>query len=380
MSDKNSIDPSARGPRVLFVSKAVVPPFHDGSINLVRFLSQALLNARPSVLSTKNAPAVAPFVQTFPVYRKHSRFSPALLDNVRVLLHLLHESDHDIWHFVFAPNPKSSTAGKIVKTIRKRPVVQTVASRPHSFSSAKSLLFGDRVIALSKHTADRLIQNGANVPITVIAPPVADCSRNKDQQNQARQQANIDPHADLILYAGDLEFSSGAQAMANAVPLVLREAPNAVVAFACRAKTTRAAQRKEALEAQLKSFGSRVRFVGEVADLPALIASACALPFPVDDLYGKVDHPYVVLESALLQVPVLVPKGGPLEEIQGIPTLRGGDIHTLAGWCVEMVKDERARQQVGAALRNTVLTQHNPATVAAAVASVYEDLLSIRRL
>ncbi len=364
------------GPRVLFVSKAVAPPYRDGAACLVRDLSQAFRSAAPTVLTTENAPPLEPPVRMDRFYRKPSRYAPALADNVRVLHHLLRDKDHDIWHFVFAPNPLSSHAGRLVRAIRRRPVVQTVASRPLRFEAAPTLLFGDRVIALSKYTADRLMRHAApSKSITVIPPPAIDLSRNEEQQRDARVQAKIDPDAPLVLYAGDLEFSSGARSMAEAAPTVLREAPDAILAFACRAKTPRAVERRDELARQLGALGDRVRFLGEVRDLPALIASACALPFPVDDLYGKVDHPYVVLEGALLQVPVIVPEGGPLAEIRGIPTMRGGDTGALASWCVDMVRDADARRQVGAALREAVLSQHDPRAVAEQVEEIYQDLL-----
>jgi glycosyltransferase involved in cell wall biosynthesis len=365
-----------RGPRVLFVSKAVAPPFRDGAACLVRDLSQAFCFAAPTVLTTEDAPALEPTVRMDRFYRKPSRYAPALADNVRVLHHLLRDRDHDLWHFVFAPNPLSSHAGRLVRAIRRRPVVQTVASRPLRFEAARMLLFGDRIVALSKHTADRLVRHGApSRRITVIPPPAVDLSRSEDEQRDARAQAGIDPAAPLLLYAGDLEFSSGARYLAEAAPLVLRQAPDAILAFACRTKTPRAVERRDELAAQLRSLGDRVRFLGEVRDLPALTASACALPFPVDDLYGKVDHPYVVLEGALLQVPVMVPEGGPLAEIHGIPTMRGGDVRALASWCVDMVRDADARRQVGAALRKAVLAQHDPGAVAARVEAIYDDLL-----
>ena len=362
-------------PRVLFVSKAVAPPFHDGSTCLVRDLSKALRGAHPTVLSTDEAPSIGPGIRTRPVYAKRSHFSPAKVDNLKVLLHLLRDTDHDIWHFVFAPNPASSYAGRIVKTIRKRPVVQTVASRPLRFETASRLLFGDRVIALSKYTADQLKKHGAKQSITVIRTPVADIARSEAQQRKAREEARIDKDAALVLYAGDLEFSSGADTIAEAAPAVLREASSAVIVFACRAKTPRAMQKRESLEARLESFGPRVRFLGEMRDLPSLIASASAVPFPVDDLYGKIDHPYVVLESALLRVPVLVPEGGPLEEIGGIPTMRNGDVKALAGWCVDMVRDDGARRQVGEVLREAVLREHDSSSVGEAVMDVYGELM-----
>jgi len=360
------------------VSKAITPPFHDGATCFVRDLSRALDRVHPTVLSTNNAPSIAPTVASAPVYQKRSRYSPALVDNLRVFQHLLRDTDHDIWHFVFAPNPVSSFAGNVLHRLRNRPIVQTVASRPLRFDSTSRLLFGDRIIALSKFTADRLLRNNTHAHVTVIPPSMADLSRTTDEQRTAREQAGIDQDAALILYAGDLEFSSGASMMAAAAPTVLDKAPNTIIAFACRAKTPRSIEQQRTIAERLKPFGSRVRFLGEVKDLPALIASACAMPFPVDDLYGKIDHPYVILESALLQVPVLVPNDGPIAEIHGIPTMPQGDVKCLAGWCVEMAQDANARQQVGAALRKAVLTQHNPSTIAAAVTAVYDDLLHSR--
>ncbi|MCL2822449.1 MAG: glycosyltransferase family 4 protein [Polyangiaceae bacterium] len=363
-------------PRVLFVSKAVAPPFHDGAICYARDLAGALANVTPTVLSSNDAPEVGPTVCMHRIYRKPSRFSPPKLDNLRVLLHLLCDTNHDIWHFVFAPNPASSNAAKLVKTVRRRPIVQTIASRPKHFEKSSALVFGDRVIALSQYTADQLTRNGVRAPVSVIRVPIADISRSKSQQESARATAGIELDVPLIVYAGDLEFSNGADVMVDAIPAVLREVPSAVIAFACRMKTPRAVEKKHAIESRFREMGPRVRFVGEVPDLPALIASACALPFPVDDLYAKIDHPYVVLESALLQVPVMVPKGGPLEEIRGIQTMENGDTKSLVGWCVDMARDDAARKQVGAALRESVLLDHDPQTVARNVTTLYMGLMS----
>lgn len=362
--------------RVLFVSKAISPPYRDGSSCLVRELATALTRAEPTVLSTEEAPALAPGVRMKRIYRRPSRYAPALVDNVRVLAHLIADFDHDLWHFVFAPNPLSSRAGALIRTLRRRPVVQTVASQPRSFDGVKRLLFGDHMVVLSHHTAQRLRDHG--VPkdrMSVIPPPIADIARDAGARRQARMQVGIDLDVPLIVYAGDLEFSLGSTWMAAAVPTLLREVPDAVVAFACRAKTRRAALRRDRLSKDLARYGDRVRFLGEVQDLPALMASATAAPFVVDDLYGKVDLPYVVLEAALLEVPVVVLATGPLAEIDSIPTIGSGDAEALARWCVEMCRDDGARSQLGAVLRQSVRKRHDPRVVAEHVESIYQELL-----
>ncbi|HNS96409.1 MAG TPA: glycosyltransferase family 4 protein [Polyangiaceae bacterium] len=362
--------------RILFVSKAVAPPFRDGATCLVRDLSQHFQYVTPSVLTVPQAPPLGPRVRAIPFYRKPSRYAPAAIDNVRVLLHLLRDFEHDIWHFVFAPNPRTSQAARLLRKIRRLAVVQTVASRPLRFEATPSLLFGDHVIALSTHTADRLIRHGAPAHrISVIPPAVADLTRSENARRKARQQAGIEAEAPLLLYAGDLEFSHGVRRMAEAIPLILREAPETVIAFACRTKTPKAQEQRQRLERHLEPFAGRVRFLGEVDDLPALIASASALPFPVDDLYGKVDHPYVVLEAALLETPVIVPKDGPMGEIGDIATMAEGDRQALAKFCVEMVRDGEARRQRGAGLRKAVLRQHDPSEIAGRVEAVYKNIL-----
>lgn len=364
-------------PRVLFVSKAIAPPFRDGSCCIVRELAVAMDgHALPTVLTTEHAPAPASHVRVHRIYRNPRRYAPALRDNMRVLTHVATDFQHDLWHFVFAPNPRAASAATWLRRFRKLPVVQTVASRPRSFEDAKKWLFGDQIVAVSQHTADKLLQNGVpSRQLSVMPVPISDLSKSSEQQKNARKNLGIAPEVPLFVYAGDLEFSHGAAWMAQATPAILSALDDAVVVFACRAKTARAAEHQRTLEKQLAAFQPRVRFVGEVNDLPALVASSTALPFVVDDLYGKVDLPYVVLEAALLQVPVLVCEGGPLDELAHVPRARAADTAHIARFCVEMARDNAARIQLGEALRNYVLHKHDPTIVALQMTQLYNSLL-----
>lgn len=364
------------GPRVLIVSKPVAPPYNDGSVCLVRDLAAALDDISVTVLTTPDAPAVSNHVRHARIYSERGSFAPGLNANARVLRHLLIGPHYDIWHFVFAPNPVSSTAARTCRKARKVRVLQTVASRPKSFATSSKLLFGDRVVALSRFTADRLTAHGFPASrIEIIPPPIHDLERTNEQLARARAVAAVPPGVPMFVYAGDLEFSQGARVMADAVPSVLASKRDAFFVFACRAKTDRARQVQMRLQSQLARHADQVRFAGEVPDLPALLASATAAPFPVDDLYGKVDLPYAVLEACLLGVPVIVPSKSPLEEIDGAMVIQPGDPHALACACIDLCKDETLRHAVGHRLRERVLEVHSPARIAQSYRAIYADLM-----
>src|SRR5580698_6324295 len=126
------------GPRVLFVSKPIAPPWNDGSKNLVRDVARNLTRARATVLTTEGAPSLGDRVAMDAIYTAPGRFAPGLGQNARVVRRLLAGDPHDVWHFVFAPNPASSTVARFASRTRrlmgwKGRVVQTIASAPRSF-------------------------------------------------------------------------------------------------------------------------------------------------------------------------------------------------------------------------------------------------------
>lgn len=362
-------------PRVLFVSKAVAPPFHDGAACLVRDLCAGLSRCEPTVMTTNDAPPIRGDARYARIYAGRSRFSPALQDNARVFAHVMTDRAHDLWHFVFAPNPMSSRAGALLRAMRRVPIVQTVASQPRSFDRVGRLLFGDRVVALSRFTAGRLLASGVEAKrVVVVPPPLEDLTRDAAEQAEALRNSGLRDEVPTFVYPGDLEFSRGAQTVATAAALILKELPDAQIVFACRVKTPRAHQVQTELGEQLRSLGDHVRFVGEVGDLPGLLASATAVLFPVDDLYGKVDLPYAALESCLLRVPVIVADQGPLAEIAAAPRVAPGDAPALAQWAVRLANDELLRRQLGSTLRQNIASSCGPAVVASAYEELYDDL------
>ena len=356
-------------PRVLFVSKPIAPPFHDGTKCLVRDVACNLERARPVVMSSQGAPALGESVESVPVYASSGKFAPGLGQNLRAALWLAARSRADVWHFVFAPNPRSSAIGRALSRLRRVPVVQTVASPPRSFDGVGRLLFGDVVVAQSRWTEQRIRAAGYRGRIEIVPPPVGDIAeRDRDARRALRARLGIAESAPIVVYPGDIELSGGAEAVARAVGPLTEAEPELVVVFAYRAKTPRAEEVARELAGRLDP--ARVRFESELSDVLVLISESRVVLFPVDDLWGKVDLPIVLLESMVLGVPVVVLDEGPLRDLEGTVRVAPGDDRALVTETLSLLRDRDYRQKVIAAQRETIQQRHR----AEVVARAYEDL------
>jgi glycosyltransferase involved in cell wall biosynthesis len=371
-------------PRVLFISKPVSPPFHDGTKCLVRDVASHLERVSPIVLTAKGAPNELPVrVQRVEVYGSSGAFTPRFSDNLRAAAWVLLRSNAELWHFVFAPNPRTSAVGKALKLARRARVVQTVASPPRSFEGIHALLFGDGIVAQSRSTRDRIEaayrEAGASVPrLEVIPPPVPDLApRDPEAVSALQRELGLDPAQPLFVYPGDLETSRGAETVAAIAEELTQALPQATVVFAYREKTSRAPQIAARLEQRLA--GKRVRFVREMPDVLVLVAAATAILFPVDELHGKVDLPIVLLEAMTLGVPVVALDLGPLADLRGALRLPSLDVASWTAQALELAREPGARSAAIDAGRAAVDEHYRAQRVAAAYEELYLDLARVRR-
>ncbi len=365
----------------------MTPPWNDGSKNLVRDVASHLETATATVLSTSDQGIdLAPGVKVEAVYRDAGRFAPGLAANARVAARLVTGDPHDVWHFVFAPNPRSSSVARVARRVRramgwKGAVVQTVASAPRSFAEAPKWLFGDVVVALSEHTAKRLRDAGADAARLRVVPPCALAPRARSDAEKAEIRARLGLGAgQVVLYPGDYEVSRGASTVAAAAPHVLHALPDATIVFACRKKTPLAEGAEREVQRLIAKAGEdvarRTLHLGEVKDMADLLAVATLVVFPVDDLYGKVDLPLVLLEAMALGVPIVVAEGGPLESLAFAPRVRAGDGQGLADVVLPLLWEDDARAVLGQAGRAAYEATYTPFAVARAYDRIYAELVS----
>ncbi len=369
------------GPRVLFVSKPIAPPWNDGSKNLVRDVACNLTRARATVLTTEGAPSIGDRVAMEPLYVAPGRFAPGLAQNARVVRRLLTGDPHDIWHFVFAPNPASSTVARVASRARrlggwKGRVVQTIASAPRSFDGVGRWIFGDAVVVVSEWMRGRLLGAGIEREVRVIQP-CAEAPRPPSEEAKRAARAKLDVgDAPIVLYPGDYEVSRGAATVARAVAEIARKMPAARVVFACREKTPKSVEARAAVERDLRAagLGDQTRHAGEVADMAALLASSSVVAFPVDDLYGKVDIPLVLLEALALGVPVVAARGGPLEALTSARFVDPEDDAALAAEVLRFLDDPVAARDAAARGKALFAARFTPRAVAAAYDDLYDEI------
>lgn len=366
-------------PSVLFVSKPIAPPFHDGSKCLVRDVAQHLTRVDPIVMSTPGAAplraaAGARAVRSVAAYGAPGGFTPAFSANLRAAAWLLARSRASVWHFVFAPNARTSGAGRFLRRLRRVPVVQTIASPPRSFADPGALFFGDVLVAQSEWTRASVEASyaGEGLPaprMVVIPPPVPVLiAPGEAEIASVRRELGLSPEQRYVLYPGDLETSSGAMATAELAERLPAALPGVVTVFAYRRKTAAAPEVAARLRARLPA--EHTRFVENSQNILALVAGAAAVLFPVDDLWGKVDLPIVLLEAMALGTPVVALDQGPLCDLSGVMKVPG---LAVSGWLDAVVRLLADPAQVSS-LRESqtrALDQRHRAPV---VARAYEEL------
>jgi glycosyltransferase involved in cell wall biosynthesis len=367
--------------RILMVSKPVAPPWNDSSKNLVRDVASHLHSHGSVVMTQRGVDFHWPGVTRAAVYARSSpRFAPALSANARVMLRLLTGRAYDLWHFFFAPNPLSSRACAWAAHVRGVPTVQTVCSAPAPNAELRALLFADRTVVLSRYSENRALAAGVpRASLRRIAPAVAKLEL-PDAGSTERSRALFGLPADqlLVVYPGDLEFSSGAERALRAHAL-LRRQHDVVLVLACRMKTRAAAEHEHRLRQLARSLGveSSVIWVGETQHIHALLGAADVVALPAENLYAKMDLPLVLIEAMLLGRAVVVATGTAAAELaeDDAALSVAADVDATAHGIGQLLGDAGERARLGTRARRAALERFDPAGVACAYEALYDELL-----
>jgi glycosyltransferase involved in cell wall biosynthesis len=366
---------------VLLVSKPVAPPWNDSGKNLVRDLAGALTRHTPTVLTRPGADPGLPHARLETPYALDSSgFSPALVDNARVALRLLAGSRHDLWHFFFAPNPRSSQVGRMAARVRRVPTVHTVASAPRRDVDLRRVLFADVSVVLSRHTEARFLAEGiAPERLARIAPAIAPLAPHTEAQRRATRHAHGWPaDAPVVIYPGDLEVGGGAERVVDAVAALPRR--DVWLVLACRAKTPAARDAELHVRERVRAAGleTRTRWAGETRAIHALLAAADLVALPSTDLYAKMDHPLVLLEAMSLARPVVVARETPAEELADDDAAIAvePEAEPLVAAFARLLDDAALRVSLGQRAARAVAARHAPGPMAAAYEALYDALLA----
>jgi len=357
---------------VRFVTKPLAPPWNDSGKNLPWTIASHLKRHRARVWTPRGGGLPpAPNVVAEPFVAAGGPFRNALLTNAEIVARLLSPLPRvGLTHFFFTPTPTTARVAALIRKARPlTPMVQNVNSLPAEPSSLGDLVFGDRVVVLSRQ-AEELLSDRLGARVVRIPP----CVPALDAPNVARRARPT------FVYAGDLEFSMGAMRVAEAIPSLLRRV-EADVLFACRAKTERARVVERSVRHVLETARvpeERVQWLGELDDVPTLLASVTALVLPVDTLYAKMDLPLVALEALQLGTPCILGDLPPLRELAscgGCELVDPGDPLGLAAAMTRCARDHADWQGLSEAARASWRAHFRPDVVVPRYEEIYDSLL-----
>ncbi len=305
-------------PRPWFiVCKPLRAPFRDGSTVLVRDLVLHLPGERPLVYFGDPARPLRPGDTVLDL--PPMGYAPGLWAKVRVLLAMLHPRRRQLpVHLCFTPNPITSRVLALLRWLQPRRVLVQSLMSAHGCESWVPLLRPlDAIVVLSEHTRQRLLAVGiAPQRVHCIHPAVASVPVDDPTQVAARQR---------MLYAGDLDLDVAARLVALARALAEPTLTGWSLTIACRPKsdTDRAARDRLRTDLADELARGRVRLLGEVDDMDALLRSASVQLYAADHVSRKVDLPLVLLEGLARGVPVVVVDADPVRELFTVAARHG---------------------------------------------------------
>ncbi len=358
---------SPRAP-VLVVSKPLGPPWTDGSKNLARDIVTGLRDH-----TSRELHAFAPHgasidgvtLHRVPTATLSRRTSLAMLGRLAV------DRETALWHFVFAPSSRTKRAAGALASLRRRPTVQTIASAPSIDVRLGDVVFADRVVALSRGTLARALDEGvaasrlSHVSIA-ITPPTPPSARALADVVRAHGLAG----RFVVTFPGDLEHGRGAEVLLEACA-AMKTRKDVVLVLACRDKTERARSIRAELASRAVGRGLDVRMIGQTAAILALLAASDVVALPTDSLFAKVDHPLVLIEAMHLGRPVLVSEGTTAHELADEGGALGAalDPDAIAAVLDRLVTDSDARHDAGARAK-----AHASARTLRAMALAYDSI------
>jgi glycosyltransferase involved in cell wall biosynthesis len=206
------------------------------------------------------------------------------------------------------------------------------------------------VIATSAWTADSAQALQPGVPVTVIHPCVAPPPVPADTRATLRRHLGVDRDDVVVLMASRLEPWKGHRNLLRALAGVRTERPwQAWIAGGAQRPHEQAYLTELRAEVESRGLAARVRFLGERADVPALMQAADVYCQP-----NEMPEPFgVVFAEALLagRPVVSVDMGGAPEIVsEGCGRLvAAGDTGALTQALAELIDDATLRARLGAA-------------------------------
>ncbi len=371
--------------RILMASSVpLAAPWNGADKNLARLLVEFDSANRYTV---ETGPADAwPADRVAAIRLRNPSSMPTAAQKLRGLRYIArHAVGADLLHMVASLAHPSRWAADALRAWRAaygKPVVHTAPSIG-DVPADRQHFAGDITVVVSEYTRRLLSTHGVPNVVRVYPPLDERKLRAVGDPAQLAGQLALGPRA--VLYPAHYGLESGIKEMIEAFARLPEGLGDAVLAVACR---THVGQDAEVEARQVRAWASaagvadRVRVIGSVNDMPALIRACAVTALVPARLSSKMDLPLVILEALALGRPVIVADRSPMNEAllgEGGLAVAFGDVSGLALALGHLLCDAGLREQLGAHGRAAVLQHCDPAHVAERYQQFYDAALTMRR-
>jgi glycosyltransferase involved in cell wall biosynthesis len=365
--------------RILMVgSVPLSAPWNGGDKNLARFLVSADRQNHFIVQTDRREVWPAP-PKVVAIRERHASALPTRSQKLKAFLYLLRWARQaDLVHFVASLRKPSRLGMALMRLWRRiygKPVIQMVPSIGDR-QVHRSDFFGDVTVVVSKHTQRLLTDAGIPNVISVYPPVDERYLQPRLKPDEVAGALNLGPRA--VLYPAHYGPENGIHEMIQAFAQLPPEFDDAVLVLACRAHTNQDPDREaERVREFARQAGieHRIRLVAEVDDMPALI-KACAITALVPGkLASKMDLPLVILESLLLERPVIISGQPPMLEAllgQGGFAVPYGDLSALNSALTRLLTSATLRARLGRQGREAVRQECDPSRIIQRYQEIYQ--------
>lgn len=368
--------------KVLYVTRPMVPPWHEGSKNLVWHLASSLKRFEPHLLTMPlgSYPKTMNNIKWHPVY---SQQTLTLLQKGR-LLRFLYSSrlqKVDLLHNYFVPSLMTSRLLSFSQRKHQLPIVQTVPSLPQvelTTQQAKQLFYGDAVVVYSSDSAEKLKKLGVNQVVQINVGVRFEKIEQAQRNDQLRKSLGCEEDSVMILFSGEYTRLGAIDRLRQIIPAVLDQSAKAHFVIACRLLLPTDLPIKQQLQADIKKWGlaDRVHFVGEVDDFSTLLQSSDIFIFPVSDMKGKIETPLTLIESMAAKLPVMTTDIYPLSKMfpKDLRVLFSKSNDLFISELVNLIQNPEQRQAIGEAGYRFVKPRYGMAKMVASYEEIYGKL------
>lgn len=303
--------------KILLYTRPIAPPWDEASKNLAWELAKNCQNDFEfHVLTTKKLPLEK---QDKKIVLEPIFSSPAynFSAKIRMLLRLFEWNlNADVIHFLFTPRPLTSFFIKMRLFFSKVKTVQTVATIKDGFyknpRKIRKILFGDKIIAQSRYTFNKLAS--ARLKNVKLIYPAIDLEKFQPapKDSQLMNLLNLDTSDIVLLFAAEYTKISGIGNVIRAFEILHKNYPlqatNYKLIIACRIKNQADREKKIEVKNGLENtnFGKNIIFMESVMDIAKLYNISDINLFTVNEMTGKFDIPFVMIEAMACAKPLIV--------------------------------------------------------------------------